>query len=223
MSKPFISFIGCVSLTASASAGIVTFDNLPVTIGSIGDGQQLTVPVDGFSFTTSGTVWDSPSAWFYYNATNSPNPSVPPAKNIGVRGTTAIYSGWYNTTYSPTSNPAYRVSRTDGSLWQFNKAFFTASWGDGIIHLIGLRDGVEVFNFTQSITNTQQTMVSMSSYPGPVQWIDTLKISNDLAVTNGNRHFIMDDMYYTLPAPSSFALIGIGLCGIRSRRRKDNK
>ena len=221
MSKSFISFIGCVSLTASASAGIVTFDNLPVTLGSIGDGERLTVPVDGFSFTTSGTVYDSPSAWFYYNPYPSMNQSVPPSKDIGIRGTTAIYSGWYNTSYSP--NPTYRVSRTDGGLWQYNKAFFTALWGAGTIHLIGMRDGVEVFNFTQSISNTQQTMVSMSSYPGPVNWIDTLKIGNDLAVANGNRHFIMDDMYYTLPAPSVLAMIGIAVCGVNNRRRKDNQ
>jgi hypothetical protein len=211
------TFIASLFVSASASAGIVTFDNLPVTLGSIGDGERLTVPVDGFSFKTSGTVYDSPSAWFYYNPYPSMNQSVPPSKDIGIRGTTAIYSGWYNTSYSP--NPIYRVSRTDGGLWQFNKAFFTALWGAGTIHLIGMRDGVEVFNFTQSIINTQQTMVSMSSYPGPVAWIDTLKISNDLAVANGNRHFIMDDMYYTLPSPGALALMACGLFGIRNRRR----
>jgi len=211
------TFIASLFVSASASAGIVTFDNLPVTIDSTSDGQSLTVPVDGFSFKTSGTVWDSPFAWFYYNATNSPNPSVPPAKNIGVRGTTAIYSGWYNTSYS--ANPTYSVSRTDGGLWQYNKAVFTSVWGAGTIHLIGLRDGVEVFNFTQSISDTQQTMVSMSSYPGPVAWINTLKISNDLAGLYGNRHFIMDDMYYTLPSPGALALMACGLFGIRNRRR----
>ena len=211
------TFIASLFVSASASAGIVTFDNLPVTLGSIGAGERLTVPVDGFSFTTSGTVYDSPSAWFYYNPYPSMNQSVPPSKDIGIRGTTAIYSGWYNTSYSP--NPIYRVSRTDGGLWQFNKAFFTAVWGAGTIHLIGMRNGVEVFNFTQSISDTQQTTVSMSSYPGPVAWIDTLKIGNDLAVANGNRHFIMDDMYYTLPSPGALALMACGLFGIRNRRR----
>ena len=211
------AFTVSLFVSASASAGIVTFDNLPVTLGSIGDGERLTVPVDGFSFTTSGTVYDSPSAWFYYNPYPSMNQSVPPSKDIGIRGTTAIYSGWYNTSYSP--NPIYRVNRTDGGLWQFNKAFFTAVWGAGTIHLIGMRNGVEVFNFTQSISDTQQTMVSMSSYPGPVAWIDTLKIGNDLAVANGNRHFIMDDMYYTLPSPGALALMACGLFGIRNRRR----
>lgn len=211
------AFTVSLFVSASASAGIVTFDNLPVTLGSIGDGERLTVPVDGFSFTTSGTVYDSPSAWFYYNPYPSMNQSVPPSKDIGIRGTTAIYSGWYNTSYSP--NPTYRVSRTDGGLWQFNKAFFTAVWGAGTIHLIGLRNGVEVFNFTQSISDTQQTMVSMSSYPGPVAWIDTLKIGNDLAGLYGNRHFIMDDMYYTLPSPGALALMACGLFGIRNRRR----
>jgi len=213
----FTTIVATFVLSSSASAGIVTFDNLPVTIGSTSYGERLTVPVDGFSFTTSGTVYDSPSAWFYYNPYPSMNQSVPPSKDIGIRGTTAIYSGWYNTSYSP--NPTYRVSRTDGGLWQFNKAFFTAVWGAGTIHLIGLRNGVEVFNFTQSISDTQQTMVSMSSYPGPVAWIDTLKIGNDLAVANGNRHFIMDDMYYTLPSPGALALMACGLFGIRNRRR----
>lgn len=211
------TFIASLFVSASASAGIVTFDNLPPIANPISEGQRLTVPVDGFSFTTSGTVWYSPSAWYYYNPNNFTAANVP-ALDIGVRGTTAIYSGWYNTSYT-SSTPTYSVSRTDGSLWQYNKAFFTSVWGVGTIHLIGLRDGVEVFNFTQSISNTQQTMVSMSSYPGPVAWIDTLKISNELAGLYGNRHFVMDDMYYTLPAPGAFALMGCGLIGIRSRRR----
>lgn len=213
----FKTFTATLFISASASAGIVTFDNLPPVTQYPLAGQSLNVPVDGFSFKTSGTYTDSPYAWFYYNTSLVGNQSTPPTLDIGIRGTTAIYSGWYNTAYSP--NPTYKVSRTDGSLWQFNKAVFTAAWGAGSIHLIGLRDGVEVFNFTQSISDTQQTMVSMSSYPGPVQWIDTLKIGNDLAGMNGNRHFIMDDMYYTLPAPGAFALIGCGLFGIRSRRR----
>lgn len=207
------TFAATLLISTSASAGIVTFDNLPPIADQYSSGQRLMVPVDGFSFTTSGTYYESPFAWYYYNPNSFTGTNLP-ALNIGVRGTTAIYSGWYQTAY-----PTYRVSRTDGSLWQFNKAFFTAMWGAGTIHLIGFRDGVEVFNFTQSISNTQQTMVSMSSYPGPVQWIDTLKIGNDLPGEYGNRHFIMDDMYYTLPAPGAFALMGCGLFGTRSRRR----
>jgi hypothetical protein len=206
----FKIFAATVFISSSASAGIVTFDNLPPVPTPDSAGQRLMVPVDGFSFTTSGTY---PNAWFYYNPNNYTN-NYMPAMNIGVRGTTAIFSGWYNTAY-----PTYSVSRTDGSLWQFNKAFFTAMYGAGVIHLIGLRNGIEIFNFTQSISNTQQTMVSMSSYPGPVNWIDTLNITNDLPGEYGNRYFIMDDMYYTLPAPGAFALMGCGLIGFRTRRR----
>ena len=85
---------------------------------------------------------------------------------------------------------------------------------------VALRRGLAVLNSTQSISDTQQTMVSLSSYPGPTNWIDTLKITNDLGDPyQGRRHFIMDDMFYTLPAPGAFALMGCGLIGIRSRRR----
>jgi hypothetical protein len=30
----------------------------------------------------------------------------------------------------------------------------------------------------------------------------------------------MDDMYYTLPAPSVLAMIGLAVCGTSNRRRK---
>jgi hypothetical protein len=62
-------------------------------------------------------------------------------------------------------------------------------------------------------------MVSNGSYPGPINWIDTLKITNTVAITP-LRHFVMDDMYYTLPAPSVLAIIGLAVCGTSNRRRK---
>jgi hypothetical protein len=133
-----------------------------------------------------------------------------------------MYSGYYDNSLS-VPNATYNISRTDGSLWKFNQAVFTSVWAPGNIHLMGYRNGVQVLDIMQDISNTQQTMVSNSSYPGPINWIDTLKITNTVAITP-LRHFIMDDMHYTLsvPAPSVLAMIGLAICGLGNRRRKDS-
>ena len=214
------TLIATFAIATSASAGIVTFDNLPSTYGSsTGSGQQLTNSVDGFTFTSTTIVGVSQNSWYYYNA-NNPYFDVhrSHAYAIGVRGTTAMYSGYYDD-WSSTPNVTYNISRTDGGLWKFNQAVFTSVWAMGNIHLMGYRNGVQVLDIMQDISNTQQTMVSNSSYPGPDDRIDTLKITNTVAITP-RRHFIMDDMYYTLPAPSVLAIIGLAVCGISNRRRK---
>ena len=89
---------------------------------------------------------------------------------------------------------------------------------------MGYRNGVQVLDIAQGISNTQQTVVSNSSYPGPDDRIDTLKITNTVVNNSHGRHFIMDDMHYTLsvPAPSVLAMIGLAICGLGNRRRKDS-
>ena len=216
------TLIASLAITTSASAGILTFDNLPSTYrSSNGNGEQLTNSVDGFTFTSTTIVGVSQNNWYYYNAKNphiTNNGSN--AYAIGVRGTTAMYSGYYDNSLS-VPNVTYNISRTDGSLWNFNQAVFTSVWAPGNIHLMGYRNGVQVLDITQGISNTQQTMVGTGSYPGPINWIDTLKITNTVAITP-LRHFVMDDMYYTLPAPSVLAIIGLAVCGTSNRRRKDS-
>jgi hypothetical protein len=218
------TLIATFAITTSASAGILTFDNLPSTYrSSTGNGEQLTNSVDGFTFTSTTIVGVSQNNWYYYNAKNphiTNNGSN--AYAIGVRGTTAMYSGYYDNSLS-VPNATYNISRTDGSLWNFNQAVFTSVWAPGNIHLMGYRNGVQVLDITQGISNTQQTMVGTGSYPGPINWIDTLKITNTVAITP-LRHFVMDDMYYTLsvPAPSVLAMIGLAVCGTSNRRRKDS-
>jgi hypothetical protein len=217
------TLIATLAITTSASAGILTFDNLPSTYrSSTGNGEQLTNSVDGFTFTSTTIVGVSQNNWYYYNAKNphiTNNGSN--AYAIGVRGTTAMYSGYYDNFSLSVPNATYNISRTDGSLWKFNQAVFTSVWAPGNIHLMGYRNGVQVLDIMQDISNTQQTMVSNSSYPDPINWIDTLKITNTVAITP-LRHFVMDDMYYTLPAPSVLAIIGLAVCGTSNRRRKDS-
>ncbi len=215
------SSVCCLAATTGvASAGILTFENLPATYNSSNSsGQQLTDPVDGFTFTSSTLTWGSPYNWFYYNSQNVYlNTNSSPAYAIGVRGTTAMYSAYYYS--NSNSNATYNISRTDGSLWKFNQAVFTSLWSMGSIHLVGFRNGVQVLDITQGISNTQQTTVSNSSYPGPDDRIDTLKITNTVVNNTSGRAFIMDDMSYTLsvPAPSVLAMIGIAACGSRRRR-----
>jgi len=216
------TLIATLAITTSASADIVTFDNLPSTYNSTQYyGERLNVPLDGFTFTSSAMNFGSYYNWFYYNSQNSYISS--PAYAIGVNGTNAIFSGYYQ--YNP--NSTYNISRTDGGLWKFNQAVFTSVLFMGNIRLMGYRNGVQVLDIAQGISNTQQTVVSNSSYPGPDDRIDTLKITNTLGAGNNssNRHFIMDDMHYTLfpvPAPSVLAMIGLAICGLGNRRRKDS-
>jgi hypothetical protein len=217
------TLIATLAITTSASAAIVTFDNLPATNkSSTGGGQLLTNPVDGFTFTSSAMNFGSYSNWAYYNSQNSYMNNSSPAYAIGVNGSTAMFSGYYH--YNP--NSTYNISRTDGGLWKFDQAVFTSVLVVGNIRLMGYRNGVQVLDITQGISNTQQTMVSNSSYPGPDDQIDTLKITNTPVTGNGyyDRHFIMDDMHYTLsvPAPSVLAMIGLAICGLGNRRRKDS-
>ena len=210
------TLIATIAITTSASAGIVTFENLPSTYNSRnGAGEQLTNSVDGFTFTSGAYNWGSQDNWYYYNI---PNPYLSSgAYAIGVNGTTALYSGYYNSN----TNSTYNISRADGSLWKFNQAVFTSVWAMGNIQLVGFRNGVMVFSLAQNISNTQQTIVSTSSYPGPDDRIDTLMIKNYIANPFYGKHFIMDNMYYTLPAPSVLTMIGIAACGTSNRRRKN--
>jgi hypothetical protein len=219
--KTLIATLAITTSASSASAGIVTFDNLPATYGSTQyQGQRLNVPLDGFTFTSSKMSFDSYYNWFYYNSQNSYLANRSPAYAIGVNGTTAMASGYYH--YNP--DQTYNISRTDGGLWKFDQAVFTSLWAMGNIRLMGYRNGVQVLDITQGISNTQQTMVSNSSYPGPDDRIDTLKITNTVVNNSIHRHFIMDDMHYTLsvPAPSVLAMIGLAICGLGNRRRKDS-
>ena len=65
------TLIATFAITTSASAGILTFDNLPSTYrSSNGNGEQLTNSVDGFTFTSTTTVGVSQNNWYYYNAKN---------------------------------------------------------------------------------------------------------------------------------------------------------
>ena len=216
------TLIATLAITTSASAGIVTFDNLPSTNNSTQSyGERLRVPLDGFTFTSSAMNFGSYYNWFYYNSQNSYLANSSPAYAIGVNGTNAIFSGYYH--YNPDST--YNISRTDGGLWKFDQAVFTSFWAMGNIRLMGYRNGVQVLDITQGISNTQQTVVSNSSYPGPDDRIDTLKITNTLVNNSVHRQFIMDDMHYTLfpvPAPSVLAMIGLAICGLGNRRRKDS-
>lgn len=218
MIKPGIGLAAILS-SVTASAGVVTFENLPTTANSnqVG-GQELVVPVDGFSFTSPTTPPDFGTyRWIYLKL---PNPELqsPPyeAYGVGVRGTTALCSAHY---YSYTTR-TYNIARSDGGLWRFNSAYFTAAWEISVIRLVGMRNGVTVFDFTQAISNTQQTLVSLPSMPEAATWIDTLKISNSPSSPGIGRHFIMDDMSYEIPAPGALSCMAGCLTGLRNRRRR---
>lgn len=206
--------------TGVASAGILTFENLPSTSNSTHRGQAITDQdtIDGFQFVVTWTL-DSPNSWAYYNVPNPYLNSVNPAYTIGANGTTAMFSGYYENTSSPYTRD-FIIARPDWSLWKFNQVVLTSVWAMGRVELLGYRNGQQVSYLTQNISNTQQTMVSASgSEFGANAWIDFLIIRNYVGAGVA-RDFIMDDMSYTLPvpAPSVLAMVGIAACGSRRRR-----
>jgi hypothetical protein len=205
-----------LAIVAEASAGIVTFEGIspPAPVDAMS--AQLTFSVDGFAFTNSRPTPAGTNSWFYYTPNDWNNYG---GYHTGVRGTTAVYSGWYDDASAP-SDISYDVRRADGSLWEYRAAWFTAVAGTGSIRLVGLNAGQAVFDFSASISNVQQRYVKADGYPGQVIWIDTLHITCDVASASGVRNFVMDDLWYHVPAPGTVVLVGLGGLGIRDGRRR---
>ena len=198
------------------SAGVVTFEDLPRATDYSLQGIRVLVPsVDGFRFTSKNVAWGNPLyGWSYYNPNSRLD--INPAYRIGAIGTTAIVTDRYDW-HSP--DAAYMVSRADGSLWSFEQAVFTGLSGPGTLRLVGSRGGIEVFNFTCSISNAQQTVVSMSSGPDSTSLIDTLTLTNYSPMFI-SKNFIMDDLQYALPSPGVLAMMGSARFWARRRRSR---
>jgi hypothetical protein len=109
-----------------------------------------------------------------------------------------------------------RMSRDE--LWNIGSLSVAAAWRNGVtVELLGLRGGETIFN---SFTTLGASGV-MSNLSVNITGIDTLYIIGYDGVpsypVSDNSLLIIDNINYTIPAPSAFALFA--LAG-RTRRRR---
>ena len=108
-----------------------------------------------------------------------------------------------NTAFNGFGSPSSMFS---SQAFDFNGAYFTAAWENGLhINLVGLLNGVEKYS-TQLIANTAGPVWYTANFQG----IDTLAFS-----TNENSHFAMDNFTYNEPVPEPSSMV-LGLMGISS-------
>lgn len=219
MNRPFIMvlyFVACYLMASTmAWAGVVTFEGIDPPAPTNAMSAQLTFAVNGFTFTNSRPTPAGTQSWFYYTPNEWNNFD---GYRIGVRGTTAVYGGWYDAASAP-SDITYDISRADGGFWEFNGAWITAVAGTGSIRMVGVLGGYDIYDFSKSISNTESRFIKKTDYPGQSVWINTLRITCDISSGSGVRNFVMDDLLYTLPAPGASAFLVLGMLGIRGRRR----
>ncbi|MBI2379414.1 MAG: hypothetical protein HYV16_01465 [Gammaproteobacteria bacterium] len=134
-------------------------------------------------------------------------------KNIGTgydNGTLGNYSAfnWYAA-----------VGTVEGNLFDFNGAYFTAAWNNGLHILIeGLLDGVTVMSQEIVVDTTGPTWFNLN-FLG----INGLRFSSfggvDMGLGGSGTHFVMDNFTINqVPEPLGVALFSLGLIPLLRRR-----
>lgn len=185
--------IGCLGLMIlisvfSSYSELITFDDvawgpydeyveIPDLLHWIGDGYH-------------GFDWDQ------FGVCNGRNyvPAGTGYENGIVSGDWVGYNLWSN------------VATINGKLFNFESAYLTSAWGDGLsVNIKGLKEGIEIYN---------QTVVVNSDAPSYFEFnftgIDQLIFSSDL-------HFVIDNFSYSNVAepPMIFSIL-LGLSGFLS-------
>lgn len=187
-----------LSSAVSTQAAVITFDDLPETdIGSISEGYG------GFNWGDS----------YLTNVAYAHKDTIP-----GTGFETGVVSGNY-----AAFNFLATTSVISGEKFDFNGAYLTAGWNDGLnIEVTGFLDSVVLFTKTV-VVNTQQAQWFDFNFAG----INSLSLRSWGGVSidplNGGEQFILDNFTFneptSVPESSSLALLLLGAAGILLGRK----
>jgi hypothetical protein len=187
-----------LSGTITTQAAVITFDDLPATeLDAIPDGYQ------GFNWGASPMVNVS-----YFHKNLLPNTGF---ENGVVAGDYAAF------------NFLATTSTITGDQFDFNGAYLTAGWNDGLnIEVTGFLNNLALFTKTV-VVNTQQAQWFDFNFMG----INSLSLrawgGTSIDGTEGNDFFIMDNFTINeptaVPESSSLILLLLGLGGVLVGRK----
>ncbi|OPL17225.1 MAG: hypothetical protein AVO38_05335 [delta proteobacterium ML8_D] len=198
--KKFLGFLCAVmmvfGMVAVGSATVLTFDDIGLGSEPIYDGY-------------GGLNWDE---MWYLNATQ-PEYSNSGYENGTVSGDYVAYNAWAN------------VATVEDGLFDFNGAYFTGAWRDGLnIRLRGFSGGSQQYETTIVVDHTGPTWAT-ADFLG----IDRLEFYSfgGTQVDNlfgSGAHFAMDNFTFNetapVPEPATILLMGTGLLGMMGYGRK---
>lgn len=192
--KLLLPLLLSLSVVASTNAAVITFDDLPEPEAGVID--------NGYA----GFDW----SWFGYA-----NKSVLPGSGYE----TGVVSGDY-----AAYNDFAATSSLSGSLFNFNGAFLTGAWNDGLnIEVKGFSGGSELYSSTV-VVNTSSAQWFDFNFFG----IDSLSFRSfggekNALLDGEGEHFVMDnftiDEASSVPESSSIILLLLGMAGLVLGRR----
>jgi hypothetical protein len=183
-----------LGVAASTNAAVITFDDLPET-----DAGLIENGYAGFDWTSFGYA----------------NKSVLPGSGYE----TGVVSGDY-----AAYNDFAETSSLSGSLFDFNGAFLTGAWNDGLnIEVKGFLSGAELYS-TTVVVNTSIAQWFDFNFLG----IDGLSFrafggENNILLGGEGEQFVMDNFTINEPASvpesSPIALLLVGIASLLLGRR----
>lgn len=193
-SLAFLALSFGLNSSASTHAAVITFDDLPKV-------EFADVINNGYQ----GFDW----SWFnYIDKFSLPNTGF--EKGV-VSGNYAAYNDFAAT------------ATTSGKSFDFNGAYLTAGWNDGLkIEVSGFAHGIAQYSKTV-VVNTTQSQWFEFNFTG----IDALSFRSyggerNPLLDNEGEHFILDNFTYNEPIaqaqvsePSSLMLLGLGFILLR--------
>lgn len=196
LKKVFLPLVLSVGVAVSTNAAVITFDDLPAT-----DAGLIENGYAGFDWSSFGYA----------------NKSVLPGSGYE----TGVVSGDY-----AAYNDFAETSSLSGSLFDFNGAFLTGAWNDGLnIEVKGFSGGTELYS-TTVVVNTSIAQWFDFNFFG----IDSLSFRSfggeknaQFEMDSGGEHFVMDNFtineFSSVPESSTLALLLLGVAGLLLGRR----